>query len=76
MLFIRYFIHHSSLGSHLGNGINNGILQIVNACNFPIDNFEKYYRRILPVNILLEKLNNKNLAFVWIHVMHLLLGMI
>jgi deoxyribonuclease IV len=57
LLDISYIILH--LGSHLGNGINNGILQIVNACNFPIDNFEKYYRRHLPVNILLEKLNNK-----------------
>jgi deoxyribonuclease IV len=52
LLDISYIILH--LGSHLGSGMNNGILQIVNACNFAIDNFNTYYRRHLPVNILLE----------------------
>lgn len=52
MLDISYIILH--LGSHLGSGANNGIMQIVNACNFAIDNFNSSYRRHLPLNILLE----------------------
>src|ERR671912_164218 len=51
-LDISYIILH--LGSHLGSGANNGIMQIVNACNFAIDNFNSSYRRHLPLNILLE----------------------
>ena len=52
MLDISYLILH--LGSHLGSGVNNGIMQIVNACHFAIDNFNSYYRRHLPLYILLE----------------------
>ena len=51
-LGIPYIILH--LGSHLGSGANNGIMQIVNACNFAIDSFNSSYRRHLPLNILLE----------------------
>lgn len=52
MLDISYLILH--LGSHLGSGVNNGIMQIVSACHFAIDNFNSYYRRHLPLYILLE----------------------
>ena len=52
MLDISYLILH--LGSHLGSGVNNGIIQIINACHFAIDNFNSSYRRHLPLNILLE----------------------
>jgi deoxyribonuclease-4 len=52
MLDISYLILH--LGSHLGSGVDNGIIQIVNACHFAIDNFNSSYRRHLPLNILLE----------------------
>jgi deoxyribonuclease-4 len=52
MLDISYLILH--LGSHLGSGVDNGIIQIVNACYFAIDNFNSTYRRHLPLNILLE----------------------
>jgi deoxyribonuclease IV len=51
-LDISYLILH--LGSHLGSGVNNGIIQIINACHFAIDNFNSSYRRHLPLNILLE----------------------
>jgi deoxyribonuclease IV len=51
-LNISYLILH--LGSHLGSGVNNGIIQIINACHFAIDNFNSSYRRHLPLNILLE----------------------
>ncbi|MDF2736839.1 MAG: Endonuclease [Nitrososphaeraceae archaeon] len=51
-LDISYIILH--LGSHLGSGANNGIMQLVNACNFAIDSFNSSYRRHLPLNILLE----------------------
>ncbi|HSF01210.1 MAG TPA: deoxyribonuclease IV [Nitrososphaeraceae archaeon] len=52
MLDISYLILH--LGSHLGSGVDNGIIQIVNACHFAIDDFNSSYRRHLPLNILLE----------------------
>jgi deoxyribonuclease-4 len=52
LLDISYIILH--LGSHLGLGVDNGLIQIVNACYFAIDNFNKYYKRHLPLNILLE----------------------
>jgi deoxyribonuclease-4 len=42
------------LGSHLGFGEKNGINQIVNACNFALDNFHSSYRRHLRLNILIE----------------------
>jgi deoxyribonuclease IV len=51
-LGIPYVILH--LGSHLGTGTSNGITQIVNACNYAIDNYTSSYERHLPVNILLE----------------------
>jgi deoxyribonuclease-4 len=38
----------------LRSGVDNGIIQIVNACHFAIDNFNSSYRRHLPLNILLE----------------------
>ena len=52
ILDISYLVLH--LGSHLGSGVNNGIMQIVSACHFAIDNFNSYYRRHLPLYILLE----------------------
>ena len=52
LLDIPYLILH--LGSHLGFGKKNGIKQIVNACNFALDNFNSYYRRHLHLNILIE----------------------
>lgn len=52
ILDISYLVLH--LGSHLGSGIDNGIMQIVSACHFAIDNFNSYYRRHLPLYILLE----------------------
>ena len=51
-LDIPYLILH--LGSHLGSGEKNGIKQIVNACNFALDNFHSSYRRHLQLNILIE----------------------
>jgi deoxyribonuclease IV len=52
LLDIPYLILH--LGSHLGFGEKNGINQIVNACNFALDNFNSSYRRHLDLNILIE----------------------
>lgn len=52
ILDISYLVLH--LGSHLGSGVNNGIMQIVSSCHFAIDNFNSYYRRHLPLYILLE----------------------
>lgn len=52
ILDISYLVLH--LGSHLGSGVNNGIMQIVSACHFAIDNFNSYYKRHLPLYILLE----------------------
>jgi deoxyribonuclease IV len=52
LLDIPYLILH--LGSHLGFGKKNGIKQIVNACNFALDNFNSSYRRHLRLNILIE----------------------
>jgi deoxyribonuclease IV len=52
LLDIHYLILH--LGSHLGIGKKNGIKQIVNACNFALDNFNSSYRRHLRLNILIE----------------------
>lgn len=52
LLDIPYLILH--LGSHLGFGNKNGIKQIVNACNFALDNFNSSYRRHLHLNILIE----------------------
>ena len=52
LLDISYLILH--LGSHLGFGEKNGIKQIVNACNFALDNFNSLYRRHLNLNILIE----------------------
>ncbi len=52
LLDIPYLILH--LGSHLGFGKKNGIKQIVNACNFALDNFNSSYRRHLDLNILIE----------------------
>ena len=51
-LDISFLILH--LGSHLGFGEKNGINQIVNACNFALDNFHSSYRRHLRLNILIE----------------------
>jgi deoxyribonuclease-4 len=51
-LDIPFLILH--LGSHLGFGEKNGINQIVNACNFALDNFHSSYRRHLRLNILIE----------------------
>ncbi|MCJ7636381.1 MAG: deoxyribonuclease IV [Nitrososphaeraceae archaeon] len=51
-LDISFLILH--LGSHLGFGEKNGINQIVNACNFALDNFNSSYRRHLRLNILIE----------------------
>lgn len=51
-LDIPFLILH--LGSHLGFGEKNGINQIVNACNFAIDNFHSSHRRHLRLNILIE----------------------
>jgi len=42
------------LGSHLGSGKQNGINQIVNACNFATDTFKSTYKRNAPLNIILE----------------------
>jgi len=42
------------LGSHLGSGKQNGINQIVNACNFATDSFKSNYRRHVALNIILE----------------------
>lgn len=52
ILDISYLVLH--LGSHLGSGVNNGIMQIVSACHFAIDHFNSYYKRHLPLYILLE----------------------
>ena len=52
LLDIPYLILH--LGSHLGLGEKNGIKQIVDACNFALDNFNSSYRRHLHLNILIE----------------------
>lgn len=52
LLDIPYLILH--LGSHLGLGQKNGIKQIVDACNFALDNFNSSYRRHLRLNILIE----------------------
>jgi deoxyribonuclease IV len=52
LLEIPYLILH--LGSHLGFGEKNGIKQIVDACNFALDNFNSSYRRHLQLNILIE----------------------
>jgi deoxyribonuclease IV len=52
LLDIPYLILH--LGSHLGLGQKNGIKQIVDACNFALDNFNSSYRRHLHLNILIE----------------------
>ena len=52
MLGISHIIIH--LGSHLGTGTSDGISQMVNACNYAIDNYTSSYERHLPVNILLE----------------------
>lgn len=51
-LDIPFLILH--LGSHLGFGEKNGINQIVNACNFALDNFHSSHRRHLRLNILIE----------------------
>jgi deoxyribonuclease IV len=52
LLEIPYLILH--LGSHVGFGEKNGIKQIVDACNFALDNFNSSYRRHLQLNILIE----------------------
>jgi len=52
LLDIPYLILH--LGSHLGFGEKNGIKQIVDGCNFALDNFNSSYRRHLHLNILIE----------------------
>ena len=52
LLDISYLILH--LGSHLGFGEKNGIKQIVNACNFDLDNFNSLYRRHLKIRNILK----------------------
>jgi deoxyribonuclease IV len=42
------------LGSHLGSGKQNGINQIINACNFAIDTFKSNYKRHVALNIIFE----------------------
>ena len=48
ILDIPYLVIH--LGSHLGKGPENGINQLINACNHAIDNYKSYYKKIVPVN--------------------------
>src|SRR6476620_10891571 len=52
ILDIPYLVIH--LGSHLGKGPENGINQLINACNHAIDNYKSYYKKIVPVTVLLE----------------------
>ena len=52
MLGISYLVIH--LGSHLGRGSENGINQLVKACNYALDHYKLYYRRVVPVTILIE----------------------
>ena len=52
LLDIPYLVIH--FGSHLGRGAENGINQVVKACNYAFDNCRSSYRRIIPVVVLLE----------------------
>ena len=42
------------LGSHLGSGKQNGINQIVKACNYATDTFKSAYKRHVALNIIVE----------------------
>ncbi len=51
-LGIEYLVIH--LGSHLGQGKENGIGQLIKSCEFAVDNFKSRYKKKLNVTILLE----------------------
>jgi deoxyribonuclease-4 len=48
MLDIPYLV------SHLGKGSENGINQLMKACNHAFDNYKSSYQKIVPVTVLLE----------------------
>ena len=52
MLGITYLVIH--LGSHLGGGAENGINQLVSACNNAFDKLKSSYKAATPVMVLLE----------------------
>ena len=52
ILNISYLVIH--LGSHLGKGSENGINQLIKACNYAFDNYKSSYQKTIPVTVLLE----------------------